>query len=60
MAKAEITVRIETDAGFDDLMSIAEGIGEIVDMIPEYQHYGAEKITDRIQNSFKKLLKCKP
>ena len=57
MKKGEITVRIETDAGFDDLMSIAGHIGELVDMIPEYQHYQAEEITDMIGEDFKKIMK---
>ena len=60
MANPEITVLIETDAGFDDLSSIAEDIGELVDMIPEYQHSEAEEITDRISKTFGKILKCKP
>jgi len=59
MANPEITVRIETDAGFDDLAKIAGDIGELVDMIPEYQLYEAEKVTKRIQNNFAKLLKCR-
>lgn len=59
MAKLEMTVRVEFVAGFDELKSIAESIGELVDMIPEYQHYEAEKITDSIQNEFANLLKYK-
>ena len=59
MAKAEITLRIEVDAGFDELKSIAEDIGELVEMIPEYQHYEAEKITNRISSHFKNLINFK-
>ena len=60
MPNGEITVRIEVAAGFYDLSSIAEDIGELVDMIPEYQHSEAEEITDRISKTFGKLLKYKP
>jgi len=61
MAKENIVVRVSctVDASIDDLKSIAEDIGELVDMIPTYQQYQAEEITDRIQNHLKKLIKLK-
>ena len=48
---------VEAEADIHQLKSIAEDIGEIIDMIPDYQQYEAEEIKNRIQQKFKKLLK---
>lgn len=60
-SKGNITVNVKCKVHKDvrELLGIAEDIGELVDLIPDYQHQEAEKITDEIKNKMKRIIDFK-